>query len=204
MAEKKCSIGGCDRESTARQLCMMHYQRERHGRVLDLPELKCPVCSSEFKPKTAQQRYCSRYCTNRRHTSVPLIMPCGYCGELFTRAAGRGRKLYCSLACRKIVTSIRSHERDYGISKTRYREILEAQNGLCAICQRPQTGRRKTVLCVDHDHACCPGAKSCGRCVRGLLCGLCNTGIGHLRDSLTLLRAAVNYLECYESREDAA
>ena len=26
------------------------------------------------------------------------------------------------------------------------------------------------ALCVDHDHKCCPGKKSCGKCVRGILC----------------------------------
>lgn len=32
--------------------------------------------------------------------------------------------------------------------------------------------------CVDHDHACCPTEKCCGRCTRGFLCHRCNIVLG--------------------------
>lgn len=35
-------------------------------------------------------------------------------------------------------------------------------------------------LCVDHDHACCPGPKSCGACIRGVLCDKHNRALGIL------------------------
>lgn len=63
--------------------------------------------------------------------------------------------------------------------------LLALQGPQCAICNVvPQDPRR---LVVDHDHA--TGA------VRGLLCQLCNTGIGHLRDDVTIMRSAIKYLE---------
>ena len=55
--------------------------------------------------------------------------------------------------------------------------MVLVQRGLCAICGRP--GQR---LQVDHDHRHCPGRMGCRRCVRGLLCGRCNTALGQLGD----------------------
>lgn len=63
--------------------------------------------------------------------------------------------------------------------------MLVDQNGACAICGGVNKDGRK--LFVDHDHAT-------GQ-VRGLLCNLCNRGIGNMRDSIKLLRAAADYLE---------
>lgn len=69
------------------------------------------------------------------------------------------------------------------ITLERYEEMLAEQGGVCAACGKPETavnGRsgRVQALSVDHDHSCCPGKKSCGRCVRGLLCDRCNREVG--------------------------
>lgn len=47
----------------------------------------------------------------------------------------------------------------------------------------PECGACGTTegLVIDHDHRCCPAAKSCGNCVRGWLCHPCNTAEGLLR-----------------------
>ena len=63
----------------------------------------------------------------------------------------------------------------YGLAPGRYAALYAAQGGRCAICRRA-TGKAKK-LAVDHDHRCCPGPVSCGRCVRGLLCGPCNRDV---------------------------
>jgi hypothetical protein len=67
-----------------------------------------------------------------------------------------------------------------GISEERFNELLEEQGDACAICREPFDDRR---ICADHDHSCCPAqpkssAKTCGECVRGLLCVRCNTWLG--------------------------
>ena len=65
----------------------------------------------------------------------------------------------------------------------RYSDLFTAQGGRCAMCGETSPGRN---LSVDHDHACCPGNKSCGACVRGLLCVRCNTALGVLESARTL------------------
>lgn len=82
----------------------------------------------------------------------------------------------------------------YGITVERYYEMLEAQGGACAICQITEPGGPYRKWHVDHDHNCCPGEKSCGTCVRGLLCVKCNTGIGMLGDSVATIARALEYL----------
>ncbi|GGP31473.1 hypothetical protein GCM10010501_72640 [Streptomyces libani subsp. rufus] len=96
---------------------------------------------------------------------------------------------------RKFASDVKSR---YGITAEDYEALLEAQGGACAICREPcTTGNR---LSVDHDHECCPGRRSCGKCIRGLLCTRCNPGIGYFRDNVELLRRAVAYLEGESSK----
>jgi len=78
----------------------------------------------------------------------------------------------------------------YGLSAARYDALMDQQGGRCAVCGGPPTGQGR--LHVDHDHAT--------SLVRGLLCHDCNTGIGSLKDDLSILRAAVAYLERQSGR----
>jgi hypothetical protein len=76
-------------------------------------------------------------------------------------------------------------KRYYGITLDDYLEILEAQNGRCAICGT-DTPSGKGVFHVDHCH-------NSGQ-VRGLLCHSCNVGLGHFKDQESLLLKATLYL----------
>lgn len=84
----------------------------------------------------------------------------------------------------------------HGVTPEWYATTLEAQGGRCAVCGSPEcgTGRR---FAIDHDHACCPGRNSCGRCVRGLLCRSCNVALGYLGDAPDRIHAAADYLLRY-------
>ena len=93
----------------------------------------------------------------------------------------------CQRAFRKASLS-RAHDtyvaRTYGLPRGVYKLLLDAQGGVCAICQTA-TGRARR-LAVDHDHRHCE--TGCPECVRGILCGPCNILIGRL--SATALRRA--------------
>ncbi len=62
----------------------------------------------------------------------------------------------------------------------------------CAICKRKPSNK---PLSIDHNHACCPGGKTCGKCIRGLLCRRCNTVLGLVNDDASILLSALKYLE---------
>ena len=81
-------------------------------------------------------------------------------------------------------------KRRYGISIESYEEMLKDQGGVCFICkkreeQTHQNGKIKD-LAVDHCH-------TTGK-VRGLLCGLCNRGLGYFKDNTEYLTNAIEYL----------
>jgi hypothetical protein len=83
----------------------------------------------------------------------------------------------------------------YALTPEGYYAILEAQGGVCAICKTPPGDKR---LAVDHDHGCCPGEKTCGKCIRGILCDTCNWWLGLIDDNLAMLEVAEQYLRRYE------
>ena len=86
-------------------------------------------------------------------------------------------------------------KRIYNISSARFQETVVQQEYKCRICKRPFT--KDLLPVVDHDHSCCPGPNSCGKCVRGLLCSRCNHMLGHSKDNTSNLEEAVRYLNYY-------
>ena len=69
----------------------------------------------------------------------------------------------------------------YGITDVQYNTLLLAQCGRCAICTEILTEPH-----VDHDHVT-------GH-IRGLLCELCNRGLGFFKDNPEALRFASDFL----------
>jgi hypothetical protein len=77
----------------------------------------------------------------------------------------------------------------YGLALEDYDRLFVEQDGLCAICHRPETMKIKGTVCslaVDHDG-------KTGR-VRGLLCVNCNMLIGGAGHDPAILEAAIAYL----------
>jgi len=99
----------------------------------------------------------------------------------------------------------------YQMTIEEYTKKLIEQNGHCALCSAVQ-GSEKRRMCVDHDHNCCPEPRSCGKCIRGILCHNCNRKIGFLEEMLlegtvtanpeTWAERALAYLKSYEKPID--
>lgn len=81
----------------------------------------------------------------------------------------------------------------YGLPDGFYDALYEAQGGRCAWCGKASGKTKK--LAVDHDHSCCPGSTSCGKCARGLLCAPCNTFLGYqMGDNPETIKRGARYL----------
>ena len=77
--------------------------------------------------------------------------------------------------------------RTHGVTASERDAMVTAQNGLCLICHEALVLEGKGRSVVDHDHAS-------GK-VRGILCAICNRGVGCFHDDPGRLRDAADYLE---------
>jgi hypothetical protein len=112
--------------------------------------------------------------------------------------AADGLQPWCS-QCIKDYMSLRR----YGLTRGDVERRVQEQGG-CAACgvARPRNEGFRNGWHVDHDHACCPGGTTCGRCIRGILCADCNKLLGLVGDDVSRLLAAVNYLRDCEARHE--
>jgi len=180
----------------------------------------CCVCKeekplSEFSPNglrkgVQQYRSSCRLCYSRAalknyHRRMrgegpggPLPSPiidgkkrCSHCGEMkLEREFNRNPKNKLLYAWCRACTHEGLRLKKYGISITDYERMFTQQNGVCAICRRPERNENRyglLSLSVDHDH-------KTGK-VRGLLCQDCNRGLGQFKDDPVLVRSAADYLE---------
>lgn len=77
----------------------------------------------------------------------------------------------------------------YGLEPEHKQAIFDRQNGCCAICSY-KFGQKKGDMRVDHCH-------STG-IVRGLLCDVCNRGLGYYKDNVDFLCNAAEYLSKFK------
>lgn len=127
----------------------------------------------------------AKACINAGEDSKHLARPAVYGGPRSPRCATCEREFKKGRRARAKEARV---QRTYSLAEGEYHALKKWQGGVCYIC-RISTGARK-ALAVDHDHACCPGPISCGRCVRALLCGPCNQMLGRWNSLAKLARAA--------------
>lgn len=90
-------------------------------------------------------------------------------------------------------TRRRNHLKRYSITLEQFEDMLSAQDGGCGICAIDEPGGMGNFH-VDHDHTCCSSDSACVKCLRGLLCHMCNLGVGALGDSVEGIIRAIDYL----------
>lgn len=168
-----CTMTDCSKPHFARGYCSMHYARfRRHGSPTpgNLP------VSSEERYNSRGERKCS---SCRKYLSVHNF------GK-----AGKNTPDRLKIYCRGCLKAKRA-AKNYGLSESTVTELLDTQRGQCAICE--VTFSEKTKYVIDHDHTCCPGTVTCGKCVRGILCITCNVRLGVIENKV-FTGNAVKYL----------
>ena len=82
----------------------------------------------------------------------------------------------------------------YHITLDKYNEMLEEQNYVCKICNKPETRIVKgklLPLCIDHKD----------NIIRGLLCNNCNVMLGHFKDNVRIMKETIKYLKKYKKNK---
>lgn len=196
-----CAFPDCDRRVGLAEFCQQHRRQQTEGKQLTAIRTKknnglprgsattrvnglkqCYGCLGWFEPTVVNFG-------RRANTRDGLSERCGSCRHI-----------------KQIADSTRDIllRRFYRITEDEFNAILESQGGVCAICKRtPEEAHRSgKAFAVDHDHGHCPGNRSCGECIRGILCDACNRGMGNLGDDPGRLRSAADYLDNWKEVPD--
>lgn len=168
-----CKYELCSDPAQSAGFCYAHYGQLHRGETL--------------RPKKGSPEY---YASKLNENGEKQCSRCGYwllANEFYVRydsktPLGRAHCNRCNIL------------RRMGLTARDYDAILASQGGRCAICGTDQESAGGRTLCVDHDHSCCPGTGSCGRCIRGIVCNACNALLGFARDNRDILGAASEFL----------
>lgn len=135
----------------------------------------------------------------KRGPKLNSVCARGHPQSKFRSRKGKDQTTYCTL-CAKITNQRwlekkrqedpdwqrRKHLKlNWGLTIADYDEMLENQNGQCAICGTEDFGSKRGA--VDHNH-------KTGE-IRGILCSKCNQGLGLFNDDVESLNSAIQYLK---------
>lgn len=214
--DRVCSFSGCGRVTMGGELCRGHWQQTvRRGGVLKpLPEKPPTPCCEDGCVRVAHMKgLCSKHYQDKWKNSRPDCQFEGCSGKdvskgLCSAHAAQRRK-------GRVLTPLRPHSRGGKTTKCWVNWCVSVARGNYGICTMHEQRRNKynlsdkqlqelpgeceacgktSGLCVDHDHSCCPGATSCGKCVRGVLCRECNLALGYAHDDQGILESLIRYV----------
>lgn len=169
-------------------------------------EITCAGCQQVFMATGTRSRFCSRKCIDKeqwdkRNRKEVICKQCGRVSKI------NHSRSFCSNECKVKYYGHKDGvgrqkyylKRNYNITVEDYSQLLESQGNKCGLCKKSDI-----ALSIDHDHKCCSGvANSCGKCIRGLLCRKCNTGLGNFNDSPEMLHMAIEYINSHRSESNS-
>lgn len=174
-----CGFGGCDLPYLASGWCSGHYQQFRAN-----PDRMYPVGTFQRTVKSLL-----RDSRGRKRCSDCRVWHPESRFSRRARSAGDGLNARC-----KECVFWADLAANYRLTRDGYFRLYDEQGGSCPMCLTHLDPMHSKTH-VDHDHSCCSGKRSCGMCVRGIVCSTCNTGLGMFKDSQAILGRAINYLE---------
>ena len=134
-------------------------------------EVYCARGRQQGKPKSEWHTLADKDTEKRTAT-------CSKCGPVEMRRQGASGWQCVNLARER---HRRNHlKRTYGLTHEEV-EAMQGAGGRCAVC------KTNKATAVDHDH-------ETGR-VRGILCSPCNMALGLVKDSPTIMRNMIRYIE---------
>jgi len=193
---------------------------ETHTRRGTLP--RCPSCLEANKRGRYDRLNAARKLRHHNKQGVrypdkfvPQEQQCGYCDQPFTSQRKPNGKPVCD-TCIPIAKEIRRTRNLKRVTTLYWKdpeaakrkrltmtlalggisiEWYDAQPKVCGICGTTEPSKKG--WCIDHDHSCCGYGvrKGCHKCVRGLLCTQCNSGLGMFKDNPTNLEKAIAWLK---------
>lgn len=150
------------------------------------------VCVTCGEDKSVDEFYVCEFKDERRTRLYSYCKPCARVKASAYYQANSDKIL------RSPAAKAKKRKYRYGITAEQYDALLLEQDFACAICKRPETVTTKDGqlwdLSVDHDHAT-------GE-VRALTCIACNALLGHCKEDIERLKAAIRYLETHQGGEN--
>lgn len=218
-----CSHYSCERPKIAKGLCPLHYERKRKNSDLDAPigrwhylegVTTCQVswCNEPRKFVSSSKGFRS-ICAKHVHIQqvwkeIEPIIECDSChNEYMIKPAIKGRNRFplCDecYSYKKFAPSWTTLVR-HNITLGYWINLYIKQDGKCGRCKQ-----QNKKLQVDHDHSCCPyvfgkgnyNQRTCGNCIRGLLCGPCNLLVGKFETNKLSIEAYLNEYRTAENKK---
>lgn len=184
-----CVFEDCGRQVRAKGLCAGHYYQQRHvGTLSPISTRQRPVGAAAVRNEAGEKECysCRKWLPESAFTILtPAIDGLSHiCRACAKEARADWRE----------AAKINRIERFFNLPYAQYQQMLIDQDYRCAVCAAPES-EQSVSLHIDHDHACCPErSRSCGECIRGLICARCNLALGQVEDSPELLRKMIDYL----------